>query len=64
MLERARQRYRQQFSVEVLRERFTRKLPWTGVEAIVREARAAGPSIAAQPAGGAGTDPALAAERR
>ncbi len=50
--------------VDSLRERFTRKPPWTGVEASVREARAAGPSIAAQPAGGAGTDPALVTERR
>jgi len=47
-----------------LRARLTGKPAWSGLEGVVREARAAGPRIAMQPAGGTGTDPARIPEAR
>lgn len=47
-----------------LRARFSGKPPWRDLDAVVREARAAGPDIARIPAGGAGADPAVVAEER
>ena len=41
-----------------LRSHFARRAPWTGLAAIVADARKHGAGIAKSPAGGAGTDPA------
>jgi len=47
-----------------LRARFTGEPPWDGLEAIVREARAAGAGSARQVAGGQGTEPSHAGGAR
>ena len=47
-----------------LRANFTDKPPWTGLEKIVGEVRAAGPEVAQHPPGGQGTDPASLQEAR